>query len=92
MTNIPRRRPKPRKRGRPAGPRSRSLAAEQFRATLDALDLSQRDGARFLNINERTLRRWALGERPVDAFMNKVLRYMLAHNLKPRDLDPQWQT
>jgi DNA-binding transcriptional regulator YiaG len=92
MTNIPRRRPKPRKRGRPVLPRRLPLAAEQFRATLDTLGLSQRDGARFLNINERTLRRWVVGERPVDAFMNKVLRYMLAHNLKPADLDPQWQT
>ncbi len=78
---IPRRR-KPKAARKPV-----PMSQEQFRTALATLGLSQRDGARFLDVNERTLRRWALGERQVDAFMAKVLRYMVAHDLKPGDLD-----
>lgn len=81
---IPRRRPK----AAPTGP----MSQKQFRDALAEIGLSQREAARFFDLNERTLRRWALGERVVDVILAKVLRYMLAHNLKPKDFDPQWQT
>jgi DNA-binding transcriptional regulator YiaG len=38
------------------------MTAKKFRATLAKLELSQRGAARLFNVNERTSRRWALGE------------------------------
>jgi DNA-binding transcriptional regulator YiaG len=38
------------------------MTAKQFRAMLAKLDLSQRGVARLFKVNERTSRRWALGE------------------------------
>ena len=38
------------------------MTANQFRALLVRADLSQRGASRMFNVNERTVRRWALGE------------------------------
>jgi DNA-binding transcriptional regulator YiaG len=41
------------------------MTATQFRAMLKRLKLSQRGAARLFKVDERTARRWALGERNV---------------------------
>lgn len=41
------------------------MTANQFRATLKRLKLSQRGAARLFKVDERTARRWALDERKV---------------------------
>jgi DNA-binding transcriptional regulator YiaG len=41
------------------------MTATQFRAMLKRLKLSQRGAARLFEVDERTARRWALGERKV---------------------------
>ena len=41
------------------------MTANQFRATLKRLKLSQRGAARLFHVDERTARRWALDERKV---------------------------
>ena len=41
------------------------MTAIQFRAMLKRLKLSQRGAARLFEVDERTARRWALGERKV---------------------------
>jgi DNA-binding transcriptional regulator YiaG len=41
------------------------VTANQFRATLKRLKLSQRGAARLFKVDERTARRWALDERKV---------------------------
>jgi DNA-binding transcriptional regulator YiaG len=38
------------------------MTATQFRAMLKRLKLSQRGAARLFKVDERTARRWALGE------------------------------
>jgi DNA-binding transcriptional regulator YiaG len=47
-----------------------------FRATLQALNLSQQAFARLVGANPRTIRRWALGEQPVAAWAVVVLRLL----------------
>jgi len=39
------------------------MDADEFRNVLDSLRLSQRDAARRLGVDERTVRAYALGER-----------------------------
>ena len=41
------------------------MTANQFRATLKRLKLSQRGAAKLFKANERTFRRYALGERSI---------------------------
>jgi hypothetical protein len=50
------------------------VTAKQFRAALKRLSLSQRGAARLFKVDERTARRWALGERkvPQDVWENLV--------------------
>jgi hypothetical protein len=38
------------------------MTAKQFRALLAKLEMSQRAAARLFRVNERTSRRWVLGE------------------------------
>ena len=52
------------------------MTALQFRAMLKRLDLSQRDAARLFKVDERTSRRWALGERGVPDDVAEKLRQL----------------
>ncbi len=46
----------------------------EYRSALDRLGLSQVEAARLLHVDERTSRRWALGERDVPAPVALLLR------------------
>ena len=65
-----------------------TMNAEQFRAALDKLGLTQ-TGTRgvdgFLNVNETTVRRWARQNGPPDA-VAMLLRIMIAQRLKPDEV------
>jgi DNA-binding transcriptional regulator YiaG len=63
------------------------MTANQFRAALDRLELSQLEAARLFNANGRTARRWALGERSVPEPVAILLRLMLAGKLTVDDVE-----
>lgn len=46
-------------------PRFASMTADDFRAALERLEISQRGFARAAQVDERTVRKWVLGESPV---------------------------
>jgi hypothetical protein len=53
------------------------MTANQFRAMLAKAKLSQRGAAKLFRHNERTFRRYALGERPVPADIINNLRALI---------------
>jgi transcriptional regulator with XRE-family HTH domain len=46
----------------------------QLRKALDGLGLSQRELARQLQVNERSVRAWVLGENPIPYWLEVILR------------------
>ena len=62
------------------------MTPTQFRAALDRLGLTQVGAARLLGVDARTVRRWALGERPVHPTVVVLLRAMLGGKLRAADL------
>lgn len=58
----------------------------QYRAAIDKLGLSQRGAAAFLGVDERTSRRWALGEAQIPESVAMLLRLMIKLKLKPEDV------
>ena len=64
-----------------------AMTADEYRAALDALGLTQAGAGHFLGYNERTSRRWADGELEVPLVVEKFLRLMLARHIKPDQVD-----
>jgi DNA-binding transcriptional regulator YiaG len=58
----------------------------QLQAALDRIGLSQRGGARFLEIDERTMRKWIAGEARIPEATAKLLRVMIRLKLAPEDV------
>jgi DNA-binding transcriptional regulator YiaG len=52
------------------------MTADEFRAALEGLGLSQVAAAQALEVDARTVRRWALGEREVPGPVRVALRLM----------------
>jgi DNA-binding transcriptional regulator YiaG len=52
------------------------LSADEFRAALAALGLSQVAAASALEVDERTVRRWTAGERAIPGPVRVALRLM----------------
>jgi hypothetical protein len=63
------------------------MTANQFRAAIDRLDLSQVGAARLVGADPRTGRRWALGERPVPECVAILLRLLLAKKITVNDVE-----
>jgi transcriptional regulator with XRE-family HTH domain len=59
----------------------------QYRAAIKKLGLSQRQAAIFLDVSERTSRRYALGEVEIPGGIAKLLRLMVRLQLAPEDVD-----
>jgi DNA-binding transcriptional regulator YiaG len=59
---------------------------DQFRFALDKLGLTQVGAAHLLNVNERTLRRWATGDQPVPLAVAYLLAIMIRHKITPEML------
>jgi GcrA cell cycle regulator len=55
-----------------------AVAATEFRATFDALGLTQQRVARWFNVGARSIRRWRDGERRVPCGVGIVLRLLAA--------------
>ena len=61
-----------------AAPWALSVTADEYRAAIARLDLSQVAAARLLGVDDRTSRRWATGERDVPPPVQRFLRYLIA--------------
>ena len=59
------------------------MTANEYRAAIAALGLSQGGAAAFLGCAPRTSRKWALSESPVPSAAALLLRFMLAWNVTP---------
>lgn len=57
------------------------MTAEQFKAAIAALDLSQVGAARLFGVNDRTARRWASGKADVPKMVALLLRLMVRHHV-----------
>lgn len=55
------------------------MTPDEYRETLATLKLSQVKAAHLLGVNERTSRRWALGEQEIPAAAALALRLMRKH-------------
>lgn len=62
------------------------MTANQYRAALKKLGLSQRGFAKLVGSGERTSRRWALGEAEVPECIAILLRLMLAGKVTAEDV------
>ena len=51
-----------------------AVSADEFREAIAALGMTQRDAAKALEVDERTVRKWALGERAVPGPARVALR------------------
>jgi hypothetical protein len=63
------------------------MTANQFRAALTRLDLSQVGAARLVGADPRTGRRWALAERPIPDCVAILLRLLLAKKITIADIE-----
>jgi DNA-binding transcriptional regulator YiaG len=72
---------KPRKRIRKG---RRPSDAVRYREHLATLDLNQQEAADFLDVTERTSRRWANGEGDVPRTTALVLAFMIKYRIKPQ--------
>ena len=63
------------------------MTANQFRQALDRLGFSQLGAARLFKSNDRTVRRWAIGERAVPVTVAIMLKLMLAGKITVADIE-----
>lgn len=63
------------------------MTANQFRAALDRLELSQAAAAALVGADPRTGRRWALGERAVPECVAVLLRLLINGKITVDDIE-----
>ena len=63
------------------------MTANQFRATLKLLNLSQRGAAKLFRSNERTFRRYAAGERMVPDDIARKLQQLVSGKITVQDIE-----
>lgn len=63
------------------------MTANQFRAAIGRLDLSQVGAAKLVGADPRTARRWALGERSIPECVAILLRLLLAGKITVADVE-----
>lgn len=63
------------------------MTHEQYRIAIEKLGLSQVQAARFFGANERTSRRWAIGENDIPVPVEIVLRMMLRYRISPEEVN-----
>ena len=63
------------------------MTANQFRAALARLELSQLGAARLLGADGRTARRWALGERSIPPAVAVLVRLLAAGKVTVKDIE-----
>jgi DNA-binding transcriptional regulator YiaG len=63
-----------------------NMTPKQYAAAIEALGLSQRAAGVFLGVDERTSRRWVLGESAIPESVAKLLRLMVRLKISPDDV------
>lgn len=63
------------------------MNGDQYREAHDKLGISINAGARLLELNPRTSRRYSLGELPVPPLIAVLLTLMLRMGLTPADIE-----
>lgn len=63
------------------------MTPAQYAKALAALGLSQRSGAKFLGIDERTSRKWIAGEARIPISVGKLLRLMIRLRVSPDEVN-----
>jgi DNA-binding transcriptional regulator YiaG len=61
------------------------MTPRQLQHAIDQLGLSQRGAARFLGVDERTMRKWIADDARIPEAVAKLLRLMIRLQLKPED-------
>jgi DNA-binding transcriptional regulator YiaG len=61
------------------------MTPSQLQRALDQLDLSQRRAARFLKVDERTVRKWIAGDARIPEAVAKLLRLMIQLKIDPKN-------
>ncbi len=59
------------------------MTSDGYRDALKSLGLTQAGGARLLGVDERTSRRWAIGERDVPPPVARFLTFLIVSDIKP---------
>lgn len=59
------------------------MTPAEFRHTIKSLGLSQVGAASFLGVNDRTVRRWILGEVEIPEPVSRFLLFLVAADIKP---------
>lgn len=59
------------------------MTSSEFRQSLAALQMTQRGFATYTGSNERTVRRWALGEQDIPSWVPVMLNLMHKHERNP---------
>jgi DNA-binding transcriptional regulator YiaG len=62
------------------------MTPKQYAAAIEALGMSQRAAGAFLGVDERTSRRWVLGESAIPESAAKLLRLMVHLKITPEDV------
>jgi DNA-binding transcriptional regulator YiaG len=65
----------------------KDMTPKQYAAAIEDLGLSQRAAGAFLGVDERTSRRWVLGESAIPESAAKLLRLMVRLKLSPDDVN-----
>jgi hypothetical protein len=60
---------------------------DQFRAALDRLGLTQSGAAKLFRVDERTARRWSLGEREIPPAMAILVNQLVAGRIRVEDIE-----
>lgn len=68
------------------------MKLNEYRAAIETIGLSQVAAGRFLGVDARTSRRWALGEAPIPNVVAILLRYMVRRKIAPSDVNPEFDT
>lgn len=63
------------------------MTSQEYRDTLARLGFTIVGAGRFLEINERQARRYASGETPVPGSTAKFLRYLIAADVTPVEVE-----
>jgi hypothetical protein len=62
------------------------MNAQEYRAALEALQITQLDAGELFNVGARTSRRWASGEARVPTSVAMLLRLMLRKQVSPNNV------
>lgn len=62
------------------------MTPDKYREAIAALGLTQVGAARLLDVDERTSRRWANGERPIPGTVARFLTFLLSAGIKPDEV------